>query len=81
MAEDKYGNFVTPMDAAMGRDNGPPPAKAGHWPNGKPMPAEALERAAMISVKLTADSGYECSQSARVSADQWSRICAILDES
>jgi len=25
MAVDRYGNFLTPMDSAMGRENGPPP--------------------------------------------------------
>lgn len=25
MGTDRYGNFLTPMDAAMGRDNGPIP--------------------------------------------------------
>lgn len=36
--------------------------------------------AATADVKLKADSGYTSHETARVSADQWTRICGILAE-
>lgn len=40
----------------------------------------ASDVAAEIHVRLVADSGYEARQSTRISADQWSRIYTILNE-
>ena len=38
------------------------------------------DRNATLSMKLKADSGYESTETHRVSPDQWSRICAIANE-
>lgn len=38
------------------------------------------EKAAMVTVKLKADSGYEAEERHRISADQWKRIVAIFNE-
>lgn len=35
---------------------------------------------ATVNVHLSADSGYTSHETSRISADQWGRICAILNE-
>lgn len=44
------------------------------------LPPEAFERKASLSMRLVADSGYESTESHRVSADQWARIVKIANE-
>ena len=44
------------------------------------MDCDMHERNATLTITLKADSGYDATQTARVSADQWGRICAIMDE-
>ncbi len=41
---------------------------------------EMLTRDATITVTLCADSGYEAHEEHRISADQWWRICEIMNE-
>jgi hypothetical protein len=38
------------------------------------------DKEASLTLTLKADSGYECSETCRVSADQWSRINDIINE-
>ena len=42
--------------------------------------ADAKVKAATITAKLTADSGYTSTETHRISADQWGRIVAIMNE-
>jgi hypothetical protein len=42
--------------------------------------AGAFERKATITATLKADSGYSSTETHRISADQWARICGILAE-
>lgn len=53
-------------------------------PNGKVIPEDKLDdhygRNATIAIKLQADSGYQSGEMHEISADQWARISAILNE-
>ena len=41
---------------------------------------ENNQRTARVTVSLSSDSGYDSVETARVSPDQWIRICSILAE-
>lgn len=42
--------------------------------------ADKTDRAATLLMSLTADSGYQSSETHRISADQWERILKIASE-
>jgi hypothetical protein len=41
--------------------------------------SKANEKNAKLKLQLRADSGYSCSTDCRVSANQWSVICAVCE--
>lgn len=44
------------------------------------LPVEATEKKAKLHLSLRADSGYKADETHRISAEQWGRICAIVNE-
>lgn len=46
----------------------------------KTLPPEATEKKAKLSLSLRADSGYMADETHRISAQQWGRICKIVNE-